>query len=806
MTASPAHCPACHQPIPPGAPGGLCPSCVLRDADDPAPAPGLPAAPSLADVAAAFSQWEIIALIGQGGMGSVYQIRQPNLDRFAALKILSPSLGSDPAFAERFHREARLLARLNHPNIVAVYDVGETGGFFWLLMEFVDGVNLRQAMRAGRFTPEQALALVAPICDALQAAHAQGIWHRDIKPENILLDSTGRVKIADFGIARLVGDPAHDFALTATGAALGSGPYMAPEQIEKPHAVDHRADIYSLGVVIYEMLTGELPLGRFPAPSRFASVDARIDEIVLRTLEKERELRQQTATQVKTEIARAATEPPHSDSSPAPRAESPPAPPVSTPPQVPRKIPPVVWAVAAILAGAAWFVGGLGGMVGGFGVTLLVWLVGVAVFSVLSLAARRVLCWVATGLASASLPVMAVASTPFPADPWWDEGLVVGTVGALSVAAALVARLLFLPVRTNGKDPLFSGPVLRFLAAAGALLLVVGGMIGAKWLDGNWPFGEHPWKVTLEVPRHAHPRQPEAATPDLFTLAANAAGPLLAAVIIERPTPTEVSMTFREDYRRRREPFAGDMHGMAEAWILRLMDQLPVQWLGSVETRLSPHRCTMEEQNRGKRDIFAIVLATTCGGVLLAASGRRRFCIGLACLVAGTTAGALSPRWKRTSRFAALPNIVFFQNSLPREGPSTSFSDFSTPDRAFTSLCDAAIRDGVEAAARRHCTKALLAAIDRDAAWDRLGAVLGGRARAKVTDRSRPGAVGIRADYFRNAAFGYHGITATADHWMVQEDGGWKLDSINFDLPSLPACTPATLMRSSPTPEQPDSQ
>ena len=239
-------------------------------------------------------------------MGFVYQIRQPALDRIVALKILSPELSRDPAFAERFAREARVLGKLNHPNIVTVYESGESGGFFYLVMEYVDGVNLRQAMRAGRFTPQQALAVVPGICDALQAAHAQGVWYRDIKPENILLDAQGNVKIVDFGIARLVGDPRRDFTLTRTGAALGSAAYMAPEQHEKPHDVDHRADIYSLGVVIYEMLTGELPLGRFPAPSAKSAVDARIDEIVFRTLEKEREMRQQSATEVKTDFTTAA--------------------------------------------------------------------------------------------------------------------------------------------------------------------------------------------------------------------------------------------------------------------------------------------------------------------------------------------------------------------------------------------------------------------------------------------------------------------------------------------------------------------
>lgn len=305
MTAK--FCPTCHTAIPDHAPGGFCPACLLRDADDHSTLGRL--APSVDEISVAFPQWEIVSLIGEGGMGFVYQVRQPALDRIVALKILSPELSRDPAFAERFAREARVLGKLNHPNIVTVFESGESGGFFYLVMEFVDGVNLRQAMRAGRFTPQQALAVVPGICDALQAAHAQGVWHRDIKPENILLDAQGNVKIVDFGIARLVGDPRRDFTLTRTGAALGSAAYMAPEQHEKPHDVDHRADIYSLGVVIYEMLTGELPLGRFPAPSAKAAVDARIDEIVFRTLEKEREMRQQSATEVKTEMQNAAVVP-----------------------------------------------------------------------------------------------------------------------------------------------------------------------------------------------------------------------------------------------------------------------------------------------------------------------------------------------------------------------------------------------------------------------------------------------------------------------------------------------------------------
>jgi predicted Ser/Thr protein kinase len=228
-------------------------------------------------------------------------VRQPHLDRVVALKILQPELAGDPAFAERFSREGRALAKLSHPNVVAVYDFGKAGEFYWLLMEYVDGVNLRQAMQAGSMTPREALQVVPMICAALEYAHSQGVLHRDIKPENILIDTQGRVKIADFGIAKMRGEGRH-VTLTLSGSALGTPAYMAPEQIERPQDVDHRADIYSLGVVFYEMLTGELPLGRFLAPSEKAGTDPRLDSVVFRTLEKERDRRYQTAGEMKTHV------------------------------------------------------------------------------------------------------------------------------------------------------------------------------------------------------------------------------------------------------------------------------------------------------------------------------------------------------------------------------------------------------------------------------------------------------------------------------------------------------------------------
>ncbi len=312
----PNRCPQCGGTVPPDAPQGLCPRCVLARAATPteggAKSGSRLTPPPMETVAAAFPQFEILELIGIGGMGVVYKARQPKLDRVVALKLLPQSHGADPAFAERFHREARFLARLTHPHIVSVFDFGESGGFCYLLMEFVDGVNLRQAMQAGRFSPTQALAIVPDICSALQYAHEQGVLHRDIKPENILLDAQGRVKIADFGIAKLLGDPGDSLTgltLTQSGARLGTPHYMAPEQIEKPSEVDHRADIYSLGVVFYELLTGELPLGRFAAPSAKTPLDARVDEIVMRALAKERELRQQSAGEMRTQVETVAANP-----------------------------------------------------------------------------------------------------------------------------------------------------------------------------------------------------------------------------------------------------------------------------------------------------------------------------------------------------------------------------------------------------------------------------------------------------------------------------------------------------------------
>jgi tRNA A-37 threonylcarbamoyl transferase component Bud32 len=323
MSETSPKCNRCGVPLPPDAPEGLCPRCLVAlnlatqtdvtgeagphgtVAGKTPPAPPLPPA----EVAKLFPQLEILECLGRGGMGAVYKARQPRLDRLVALKILSPEKQDDPKFAERFEREARALARLSHPNIVTVYDFGQAQGNCYLLMEFVDGLTLRQLFHTRKLAPAEALNIVPKICEALQYAHNEGIVHRDIKPENILLDKKGQVKIADFGIAKIIGQAPKDGSLTGAKDVVGTPHYMAPEQIEKPATVDHRADIYSLGVVFYEMLTGELPLGKFQPPSQRVQVDVRLDEVVMRSLEKEPQRRYQQVSEVKTQVETIAATP-----------------------------------------------------------------------------------------------------------------------------------------------------------------------------------------------------------------------------------------------------------------------------------------------------------------------------------------------------------------------------------------------------------------------------------------------------------------------------------------------------------------
>ena len=319
-------CPECHKTIPPNSPDGICPDCLLAQGFAAAGGGGMFAVttpeggritpPSAADVAGCFPQLDALELIGHGGMGAVYKARQTKLDRLVAVKIIRPETTTDPAFAERFMREARTLARLNHPGIVAIHDFGEinataivagtgqpfAGKLYYFIMEYVDGANLRQLMQTGQLSPELAVTIVPQVCEALQFAHDEGVVHRDIKPENILLDSKGRVKIADFGLAKIATGSGEEWTLTGTHQVMGTPRYMAPEQMAGSRTIDHRADIYSLGVVFYEMLTGTVPAGHFAPPSQKSNIDSRLDEVVLRAMASEPERRFQAARDLRSSV------------------------------------------------------------------------------------------------------------------------------------------------------------------------------------------------------------------------------------------------------------------------------------------------------------------------------------------------------------------------------------------------------------------------------------------------------------------------------------------------------------------------
>ena len=344
--------------------GGQCPRCLLPAggfAIGDGGAGGRDSAPVPAEeINAYLPDFEVEEIIGYGGMGAVYKACQTRLNRDVAIKILPMRSRHDPTFVERFHREAQAMAQLNHPNIVTIYDYGEADELLYLVMEFVDGVNLAKLIKSGRISASEALAVVPPICDALQYAHGRGIVHRDIKPSNILLDKSGAVKITDFGLAKLIDAGTEYFTLTREGHSLGTPFYMAPEQLEHPESADHRADIYSLGVVFYEMLTGQLPAGKFAPPSQRANVDVRLDQVVLKALEAEPDLRYQHASELRTgveEVTGTAMPPPEPARSPPPAPLPSPIPmPPSPERHRDRRVPRAVWAslVTAAVMAAAW--------------------------------------------------------------------------------------------------------------------------------------------------------------------------------------------------------------------------------------------------------------------------------------------------------------------------------------------------------------------------------------------------------------------------------------------------------------------
>jgi serine/threonine-protein kinase len=201
--------------------------------------------------------YSLVRKIGEGGMGTVYHGVQTKLDRHVALKVLPKFRTEDKAFLERFEREAKAAAALNHPNIVQVYDIGEENGTHFFAMEFVDGEDLAQRLEREEKLPlEDGLSIIHSIAKALQFAHSRTIIHRDIKPDNIMVSQEGDIKLADMGLAKSVDE---DKGVTATGVGLGTPYYMAPEQAEDASRADHRSDIYALGITLLHLLTGRRP-------------------------------------------------------------------------------------------------------------------------------------------------------------------------------------------------------------------------------------------------------------------------------------------------------------------------------------------------------------------------------------------------------------------------------------------------------------------------------------------------------------------------------------------------------------------
>jgi len=267
----------------------------------PASTPGKPWQPlTPEELQPELPQYAVLSLLGRGGMGAVYKAVQKSLGREVAIKVLPPTIeDGGMRFAERFLAEANAQARLNHPNIVSVYDAGETpGGLLYMVMEYVQGTDVSQMIRSsGKLPPEHAYAIIAHVCEALAYAHGNGIIHRDIKPANIMVDTQGRVKIADFGLAKLITE---DSGFTQSNMAVGTPDFVAPEALIPGMPVDGRADLYAVGVMLYQMLTGSIPRGAFkPASVIVPGLDARFDQIVLKAMQVDREERHSSAAELR---------------------------------------------------------------------------------------------------------------------------------------------------------------------------------------------------------------------------------------------------------------------------------------------------------------------------------------------------------------------------------------------------------------------------------------------------------------------------------------------------------------------------
>jgi len=249
-------------------------------------------------------QYQFECLLGRGGMGAVYKALQVSLDRLVAIKVLPGDLidDADSQFADRFKNEARTMAKLNHPSIVNVYDFGETqSGLLFIVMEFIDGTDAsKMIISQGRLPEDYALSITAHVCDALNYAHRNGVIHRDIKPANILINMQGEVKVADFGLAKQ--SDAGQSGLTKTNMAMGTPDFVAPEALIPGIPLDGRADLYAIGVMLYQMLTGEIPRGIWTLPGKKLGTDPRFDAIITKAMQTDRDHRYQSAADLRRDL------------------------------------------------------------------------------------------------------------------------------------------------------------------------------------------------------------------------------------------------------------------------------------------------------------------------------------------------------------------------------------------------------------------------------------------------------------------------------------------------------------------------
>ena len=250
-------------------------------------------APAPGELAPLFPGYRILSLIATGGMGAVYHAIQSSLEREVAIKILPVEFGKDPEFHAAFTSEAKAMARLNHPNLITVYDFGEVNGMLFIVMEYVPGQSLHGACNGCAIDPMEVIRLMTGISLGLAHAHEYGILHRDIKPANILLDARLQPKIGDFGLARPL-----DSKVGVGEAIYGTPGYTAPEVLAAPQTMDQRADIFSLGVLLHELLTGLLPGADPRSPSAISQCDPRFDAVVQKATHPNPLQRYQTAAEI----------------------------------------------------------------------------------------------------------------------------------------------------------------------------------------------------------------------------------------------------------------------------------------------------------------------------------------------------------------------------------------------------------------------------------------------------------------------------------------------------------------------------